>query len=392
MSDKTPPAPRSNGTKIVHGRVAGMTPRQDYSGGDGGDNSPRWLKTAAGYSWRILVVGAIVYLLAVIAGMLQFVFVALFGSIVMTAVLRPLVDLLNRVMPRWIALIISFILSIAVVLGLLLFIGVSIASQAQELGQKFTEGITEIGSWLEKGPIPISGEEINDALRSARDWIFDNRSNILSQALNSAGAVAQTFVGLALAVFCAIFFIHSGKSMWGWFLEQLPRGMQSRWQIGGEAAWDTFAGYTRGIFIISATNGFFAAIALWLLQVPLALPLGLLVFIGTFIPLIGSPVAMAIATVVALAARGPIIALVSMGMIVLIGQLEGNVLQPLVMGKQVSLHPVIVAVVVAAGTVLAGVVGAIISVPVVAVIWAVYSRLRSSAEDYDPLPGEASTT
>src|SRR5690625_36648 len=122
MSDKIPPAPRSNGTKIVHGRVAGMTPRQDYSGGDGGDNSPRWLKTAAGYSWRILVVGAIVYLLAVIAGMLQFVFVALFGSIVMTAVLRPLVDLLNRVMPRWIALIISFILSIAVVLGLLLFI------------------------------------------------------------------------------------------------------------------------------------------------------------------------------------------------------------------------------------------------------------------------------
>lgn len=384
MSPKTPHPARRNDTRVVHSRVAGMTPRRE-NGSGGNDNSPQWLKTAAGYSWRILVVGAIVYILAVVAGMLQFVFVALFGAIVMTAVLRPMVDFLSKILPRWLALIIAFIGATLTVLGLLVFIGVSIASQAQELGQKFTEGITEIGSWLEKGPIPISGDDITEALRSARDWIFDNRGDILNQALNSAGAVAQTFVGLALAVFCAIFFIHSGKSMWGWFLSQLPRRVRDRWEIGGEAAWDTFAGYTRGIFIISATNGFFAAIALWILQVPLALPLGLLVFIGTFIPLIGSPVAMAIATVVALAARGPIIALVSMGLIILIGQLEGNVLQPLVMGKQVSLHPVVVAVVVAAGTILAGVVGAIVAVPIVAVIWAVYSRLRSSDEEFDPV-------
>jgi len=384
MSPKTPNPARRNDTRVVHSRVAGMTPRHE-NGSGGNDNSPQWLKTAAGYSWRILVVGAIVYILAVVAGMLQFVFVALFGAIVMTAVLRPMVDFLSKILPRWLALIIAFIGATLTVLGLLVFIGVSIASQAQELGQKFTEGITEIGSWLEKGPIPISGDDITEALRSARDWIFDNRGDILNQALNSAGAVAQTFVGLALAVFCAIFFIHSGKSMWGWFLSQLPRRVRDRWEIGGEAAWDTFAGYTRGIFIISATNGFFAAIALWILQVPLALPLGLLVFIGTFIPLIGSPVAMAIATVVALAARGPIIALVSMGLIILIGQLEGNVLQPLVMGKQVSLHPVVVAVVVAAGTILAGVVGAIVAVPIVAVIWAVYSRLRSSDEEFDPV-------
>lgn len=384
MSPKTPHPARRNDTRVVHSRVAGMTPRRE-NGSGGNDNSPQWLKTAAGYSWRILVVGAIIYILAVVAGMLQFVFVALFGAIVMTAVLRPMVDFLSKILPRWLALIIAFIGATLTVLGLLVFIGVSIASQAQELGQKFTEGITEIGSWLEKGPIPISGDDITEALRSARDWIFDNRGDILNQALNSAGAVAQTFVGLALAVFCAIFFIHSGKSMWGWFLSQLPRRVRDRWEIGGEAAWDTFAGYTRGIFIISATNGFFAAIALWILQVPLALPLGLLVFIGTFIPLIGSPVAMAIATVVALAARGPIIALVSMGLIILIGQLEGNVLQPLVMGKQVSLHPVVVAVVVAAGTILAGVVGAIVAVPIVAVIWAVYSRLRSSDEEFDPV-------
>src|SRR5690625_5020209 len=108
MSDKTPHAARPNGTKIVHGRVAGLAPKRE-SVDQGGDNSPRWLKTAAGFSWRILVVGAIVYLLAVIAGMLQFVFVALFGAIVMTAVLRPMVDFLSKILPRWLALIIAFI-------------------------------------------------------------------------------------------------------------------------------------------------------------------------------------------------------------------------------------------------------------------------------------------
>lgn len=366
---------RERPQNLVHGKVAGLSPRSKEEP-VGNDQTPQWLRTSAGYSWRILVVGTIIYLLAVIAGLLQFVFVALFVAIVATAVLRPMVDLLDRLMPRWLAVLISLLSATAAILGLLVFIGVSIASQAQELGQKFSEGIEEIGSWVERGPIPITGADISDALQSGQDWLFDNRSNILSQALNSAGAVGHVFIGLALAVFCALFFIYSGKTMWRWFLDELPGKARAGWQIGGQAAWDTFAGYTRGIFIVSATNGLLAAIALWILQVPLAFPLGLLVFIGTFIPLIGSPLAMAIATVVALAARGPVIALVSMGLIVLIGQFEGNILQPLVMGKQVSLHPVIVAIVVAAGTILAGVVGAIVAVPIVAVMWAVYCRLR----------------
>src|SRR5690625_2448451 len=158
MSPKRPNPTRPNDTHVIHSRVTGQTqPRENGTGGN--DNSPQWLKTAAGYSWRILVVGAIIYILAVVAGMLQFVFVALFGAIVMTAVLRPMVDFLSKILPRWLALIIAFFGATLTVLGLLVFIGVSIASQAQELGQKFTEGITEIGSWLEKGPIPISGDD-----------------------------------------------------------------------------------------------------------------------------------------------------------------------------------------------------------------------------------------
>lgn len=368
-----------------HRPVAGVGKTQTGSALNGWDHSPKWLRVPAGYAWRLLAIAAAVYLVAVVAGMLQFVFVALFVAIVLTAVLRPLVGAINKVLPRSLAVVISFLAAIAVVGGMFTFIGVSVASQAEELGEKFSAGITEIGSWLEKGPLPISHDDINNALKSAQEWVFENRGDLLSQALNSASTVVELLAGLALAVFCAIFFIHSGSTIWNWFLLQLPNRTRERWAMAGDAAWGAFAGYTRGIFIVAATNGMFAAIALWILQVPLALPLGLLVFIGTFIPLIGSPLAMAIATVVALAARGPVIALISMGLIVLIGQFEGNVLQPLVMGKQVSLHPVVVAIAVAVGTILAGVIGAVVAVPIVAVVWAVFAKLRPNPDPKVPV-------
>src|SRR3712207_3349686 len=167
--------------------------------------------------------------------------------------------------------------------------------------------------------------------------------------------------------------------MWVWFLNQLPARTRETWRTAGGAGWYTFSGYTRGTVIIAVSDGLLAFVVLLLLKVPLAAPLAVLVLIGAFIPLIGAPAAMIIAMVVALAANGPISALlVGLG-IALVGQFEGHILQPLVMGKQVSLHPVVVALVVTAGTITAGIFGAVISVPLVAVAGAVFSRLRRLA-------------
>ncbi|OZB48780.1 MAG: hypothetical protein B7X40_06420 [Cellulomonas sp. 14-74-6] len=157
----------------------------------------------------------------------------------------------------------------------------------------------------------------------------------------------------------------------------MPARVRESWQTAGGAGWYTFSGYTRGTVIIALVDGLLAFILLTVVQVPLAAPLAVLVLMGAFIPLIGAPTAMAVAMIVALAALGPIQAgIVGLG-IAGIGQFEGHVLQPLVMGKQVSLHPVAVAIAVATGTLSAGILGAVIAVPLVAVSWAVFSKLRT---------------
>jgi predicted PurR-regulated permease PerM len=172
--------------------------------------------------------------------------------------------------------------------------------------------------------------------------------------------------------------------MWTWFLNQLPSGVRDSWMTAGGAGWYTFSGYTRGIVIIAVTDGLLAFVLLSIVGVPLAAPLAVLVLIGAFIPLIGAPAAMVIAMIVALAANGPLqAAFVGLG-IALIGQFEGHVLQPLVMGKQVSLHPVVVGLAVAGGTLTAGILGAVIAVPLVSVVWAIYSRFHQTDPPMEP--------
>ena len=184
---------------------------------------------------------------------------------------------------------------------------------------------------------------------------------------------------LALAVFCSIFFTHSGDKMWHWFQNQLPSAVRPTWRRCGTAAWHTFAGYTRGSILVSAANAIMVGVALKVLGVPLVLPLIILEFVASFIPLIGSPIAMSVATVVALASKGVTTAAVVLVLIVLFGQIEGHVLQPLVMGWSVRLHPVAVAVSVIAGTISAGLLGAVVAVPIVSITWAVIRELRIEA-------------
>ena len=177
-------------------------------------------------------------------------------------------------------------------------------------------------------------------------------------------------------MFCSVFFLNSGPRIWDWLLTQTG-GSSRSWDGAARAGWATFAGYTRGIVIIAATNAALVCVALLIMRVPLALPLAMLTFFATFIPLIGAPIALFVATLVALAARGPLIALLVLALIVLIGQIEGHLLQPLVMSRAVNIHPLAVALTVACGTVLAGVIGAVVAVPLVAVTWTVWTTLRT---------------
>jgi predicted PurR-regulated permease PerM len=361
------------------------------------DPVPGWLRTAAEWSWRLILVTAAVLLIFIATAKVQLVFVAVFVALVFTAVLRPLVGLFARVMPRGLATALGMLSGFLVVGGLVAYVVASVAGQWQSLSDQFASGTETIFEFLEDGPLPITitTDDLHGWVEEGQQWVQEHAGDIAGTAFEQVGTVVKVFSTIALAVFCTVFLLARGENMWTWFLNQLPTSTRETWKVAGGAGWYTFSGYTRGTVIVAVSDGFLAGLLLTIIGVPLAAPLAVLVFLGGFIPLIGAPLAMVIAMVVALAADGIVkAAIVGVG-IALIGQFEGHVLQPLVMGKQVSLHPMVVALVVTGGTLLAGILGAVIAVPLVAVAWAVFSKLHSPdppMEEDEPEPDDEDVT
>ncbi|WP_432280528.1 AI-2E family transporter [Streptomyces luomodiensis] len=345
------------------------------AGGEGG-RVPPGLRLAAAYAWRLLVIGVAVYLAFTVLGRFELVAVAVFLALVATALLRPLADLLARVLPRPPAVALAVFGTLFVVLGLLALVGTAAAAEAGRLVGELRGGIGRIERWLEGPPFHVRHGVLSGAHDKITSFVTRHRAALISRALSSAGRVVEALTAAFLALFCSVFFVHSGDRMWHWFRDQLPEGVRPPLDRAARAAWSTFAGYTRGIIVVAASNAALVGVALFVLRVPLALPLTLLVFFATFVPLIGSPIALAVATVVALAGRGPAVAAVVLLLIVAVGQFEGHVLHPLVMSWAVRLHPVVVAISVIAGSIVAGVIGAVVAVPMVSVAWAVTRALR----------------
>ncbi len=371
-----PPSPSRVGRPTVR-RVAGAPPRPT----DGADDVPRWMRTAGGFAWRILAIVGVVALVVFATSKIQLVFVAVFLALVLTSVLRPFVNVLARRVPRGLATAIALFGAFLFLAGLIAYVVSSVASQWQSLAEQFGEGTDQIVEFLEREsrrlPVTITPEMVTGWIDTGRQWVVDHSGDLAANAVAGAGSVVEVFTALALALFCSVFFLSRGREMWTWFLNQLPSRTRETVHDAAGAGWYTFSGYARGTVIIAITDGMLAGLILAILGVPLAAPLAVLVFIGAFIPLVGAPIAMIVAMIVALAANGLVNAvLVGVG-IALVGQFEGHILQPLVMGRQVSLHPVVVALAVTSGTLLAGILGAIIAVPLVAVVWAVYAKLRN---------------
>jgi len=343
------------------------------------------LRVAAAYAWRLIVLAVAVYLVFVVLAKLTLVAVALFVGLVITALLRPLVDLFSRALPRGLAVAVALLLTIVALGGVFTFVADSVAGQSAKLSTQFIGGLTDIQQSLTGAPFHMRAVDLTQLGQQVRDWVSQNGGSLAGRALGGAGVAAEILTGLALAVFCSVFFLNSGNRIWTWLLTQTG-GNSRRWDGAARVGWATFAGYTRGIVIIAATNAALVCVALLILRVPLAFPLALLTFFATFIPLIGAPIALFVATLVALAARGPLVALLVLALIVIIGQIEGHLLQPLVMSRAVNIHPLAVALTVASGTVLAGVIGAVVAVPLVAVTWTIWSALKAHPSGADERP------
>ncbi|MET9467116.1 AI-2E family transporter [Streptomyces sp. NPDC006544] len=340
---------------------------------------PPILRTAAAYAWRILVVGAVAYAVFSVLGKFHEIALALFLGLVAAAMLRPAADRLDRIMPRPLAVALVLVVSALLVLGAFALVGESVANEWPSLVREFRQGLDRIQTWLSGPPFRLDSNVLSDLQSKIGTYLSSHRSTLLNTAVSGAGRVVAVLTVAALGLFCSVFFIHSGDRQWGWFCEQLPQGVRERVRGAGKAAWRTFTGYTRGIVLVAATNAILVCVALFVLGVPLAVPLALLEFFAAFVPLVGSPVALGVAAIVALAAQGPLVAGLVIVLIVVIGQIEGHLLHPLVMSWAVRLHPMVVALSVVAGAIAAGIVGAVVAVPLVSVIWSVRQSLRPPA-------------
>lgn len=335
------------------------------------------LRLATDYAWRLLVLGATVYLVYRVALRFEAVVVALFLALVFTALLRPLANVLGRFLPRSLAVASSVLGALCLLAGIIFFVSNRVANEASNLNNEFRGGIQRVEKWLEGPPFHVQPNTLTNLQSKIDSYVSAHRGTLLSQAVSGASRAAEVLGVLALAVFCSVFFTHSGDRMWDWFQLQLPERVRPTWRRCGSAAWRAFAGYTRGVILVAAANAILVGIALGILRVPLVLPLVLVEFFLSFVPLIGSPIALAVATLVALASRGVTTAVIVLALIVIMGQIEGHLLQPFVMGWAVRLHPVVVAVSVIAGTIAAGLLGAVVAVPFVSIVWAVVSELRA---------------
>lgn len=342
---------------------------------------PLTLRVATAWAWRVLVLAFAVAALVAAVSRLQFVALAIFVALLLTAFLSPFhTRLLTWGAPRWLATAATLVSFILVLVGLVALIGGSIASEWGTLSVAFQDGLDDIRRWLSDGPLHASDSQINQWIASVQETLSNNQGSVVSGALSTAATAAEVVSGAFLALFSTIFFLHDGKGIARWFVALFPERSQEGVSEAGSTAWVTLTGYVRGTVIIAFVDALSIGIALTILRVPLALPLAVLVFFGAFVPIVGAFVTGFVAVVVALAANGLWTAVAVFAAILGVQQVEGHILQPLVMGRMVRLHPLAVVLAVTAGSLLAGIVGAIVAVPLAAVVNVVVRSYRARAQ------------
>ncbi|MCW2517361.1 MAG: putative rane protein [Mycobacterium sp.] len=326
-------------------------------------------KTAA-WSWRLLVIlGALLALLWVV-GHLEVIVVPVLLATMVTAMLLPLVDYLDRRgLPRGAAVAGVIVSSIVVVGGILTFVVSQFVQGAPALVDQVTITITNARNSLNTGLLShFSNDQIKSATDTAIEALKNNQAKLTSGALSTAGTITEIITGALLMFFTLIFLLQGGRNIFSFVTKIFPLTVRDRVRDASRAGFHSLTGYVRATFLVALVDAIGIGTGLAIMGIPLALPLASLVFLGAFIPLIGAVIAGGLAVIVALIAKGWVFALITLGLIVAVQQLESHILQPLVMGRAVSLHPLAVVLAIAAGGVTAGIVGALLAVPIVAVV------------------------
>lgn len=290
-------------------------------------------------------------------------------ALILSSALWPLVRLARKVMSAMLAAWTVFLGSLVVIGGVGTGIVFAVRAEWSGLVDQAVEGFKQLQGMAKDLPLQISQQQIDDGVTAVTDFLTSSQFG--AGALTGLSAAGSFFTGLVLLLVILFFFLKDGDRIWAFFLSWIPRHHEAKWRASGTRTVETLGGYIRGTAIIALVDAAGIGIALWILQVPLALPLAVIVFVTSFIPMVGATFAGIIATLVALVANGPVVALIVLGVVILVNQLEGNFLQPVVMAHALNLHALVILLALTIGTVLAGLVGAVLSVPLTAVVWSI---------------------
>lgn len=329
-------------------------------------------------SGQVLVVGALIVALVVVLVQLRLIVVPFMIALLIASAVTPVVQRMSRLgAPRGLAAIAAVLTGIGAIGLAVAFVVNAIRGEYDELRDQAGQGIEELRSYLVDGPLPIDQGQLDQAGASLVETVQGEQFR--DGALSGAVAAAEGVAGLFLTIVILYFLLKDGPRIWAFVLRPLDGHRRERAQRIGDRAVATLGGYVRGTATVALIDAVVIGIALALLGVPLALPLAVIVFIGAFIPLLGATVAGALAALVALVANGPVVALVVVGIVIAVNQLEGDVLAPILLGRAVSLHPLAILIALTAGTIVAGVIGALLAVPLVAVLWTTVVSWREEA-------------
>lgn len=343
---------------------------------------PWGLDLAAAWAWRLLAIAAATYLLLWLVAYFAVVTIPIAVALLLSALASPIVDLMHRIgLPRGLAALMVVLGGLVAVGALLTFAGQQVAAGATDLADSTVQGLEEIRTWLRDGPVNASDSQINDYLQSTQDMIRDRSQDgeVLTQVTEVGSAVTHVVAGFFIVLFSTYFFLADGDRIWSWLVRLSPRVARERVDSSGRVAWLSLVQFVRATVLVAMVDAAGVMIGAAILDVPFVLAIGVLVFLGAFVPLIGATIAGTVAVLVALVDQGPVTALIMLAVIIGVQQLEGHVLQPFLLGRWVSLHPLGVILAIAGGVLVAGVVGALVAVPLAAAGNAVILHLAELA-------------
>lgn len=334
---------------------------------DPADSVHPLVRVGAAWTWRLLVLFAGLVVLGMIVHELENVVVPVALALLASALLSPLVDWMQRRgIPRVVAVVVAILGSLGVLVGILTFVVEQFIEGLPALTEQFTGSITSVQDWLTAGPLHFSEEQIRSAGDSVVQSLQSNQEALTSGALTTAAVIGEILTGALLMLFTLIFFLYGGQQIWEFVSRIVPSGARRKVRSAGSHAFVSLVGYVRATFAVAAVDAIGIGTGLAILGVPLALPLASLVFIGAFIPIVGAVLTGFVAVLVALVTKGFITALIALAIVIAVMQVEGHVLQPLLLGRAVRIHPLAVVLAIATGIVTAGIIGGLLAVPLVA--------------------------